>query len=845
MLLANPELEGSRRLQMERFPETARSGNYHRPLLDNNLSQIEVKVVEELQMWIRTLRILFIATLLSFAALGAEPASAQLPTPSQPILVVQDSTSTDPYQNFVPELLTTEGLNGFQTAQLSALTSTFLTNYDVVILPHLALTADEATLFQNYVSAGGTLIGFRPDLQLANVFGVTSLSGTTLQESWLKIDNTKTYAPAGPSSLLKFHGAADLYSLNGASALATLYNTSMVQTLSPAVSIFTFGQGTSILFSFDLTQTIVLMRQGNPAWAGYPNTYDGYNTMRASQMFMNQNTGQFWNDLGDGALNDVPQADIEMRLFSNALTLTNAAKRPLPRLWYYPNQSPSLVLMTADDHTYPVSDALTEFNFIASYGGLFSYNLFDPFLTIDPTQVASWLAAGNTMGIHFNDTAEVDSSGIGGSAATWNGMQGVIAMAFSDFATTYPSAPVPVTARNHYIMWVSNDADGTADQVANARLFQNNGIQLDTSYSAFPNRWGYMTGSGLPMKFLDTKVGAINPVIPVYEQATQYEDDVQLGSAPSGYNLGWGMSTAQSHYLLTLSDSFTKYNEVTTFLFHPENWSNYQSYAQAALQYAQTNSIPMSTTGSWLSFWQARAGTTFSMPTFTSGTLAFTATGAPAGLTVLVPEASGSNMTVSTVSGRRFLAKLHGYELPGCAVRQHGDGDGWDTQHISHLRRGWQNPGNDFAQRGGTDNYSSSAGRIDFANGFRGIRRDLRGRSVAGGDLYSYADLFFKLHFFANFPIDFGGFVGCPERQFHRDFSILHGRDDLHHADSSAHQQLRWSLIELRDGHGVYERRVGRNYRDSLLESSERDRDAYRAHLDQHGLIARFGNFHE
>src|SRR6266700_5994005 len=107
------------------------------------------------------------------AILGAAPQSAwaTLPTPNQPILVVQNSGSADPYQNFVPELLTTEGLNGFQVAQLPDLTAAFLANYDVVILPHLTLTSVQATLFQNYVNAGGTLVGFRPDLRLASVFG--------------------------------------------------------------------------------------------------------------------------------------------------------------------------------------------------------------------------------------------------------------------------------------------------------------------------------------------------------------------------------------------------------------------------------------------------------------------------------------------------------------------------------------------------------------------------------------------------------------------------------------------------------------------------------------------------
>ena len=127
---------------------------------------------------------------------------------------------TDPYQNFVPELLTTEGLNGFQTAQLSQLTAGFLSSYDVVILPHLTLTAAQATLFQNYVSAGGNLVGFRADQQLASVFGVNAL-GTTLTEAWLSINTGTPYGAGLVSQVIRFHGTADEYSLLNATSLGT------------------------------------------------------------------------------------------------------------------------------------------------------------------------------------------------------------------------------------------------------------------------------------------------------------------------------------------------------------------------------------------------------------------------------------------------------------------------------------------------------------------------------------------------------------------------------------------------------------------------------------------------
>lgn len=137
--------------------------------------------------------------LFSLGVMAVTPyASAQLPTPTAAILLIQDSSSSDPCQAFVPELLAAEGLNEFQTAQLSQVTSSFLSNYDVVILPHVALSGSQAALFQNYVNSGGILAGFRPDLQLAGVFGVASQSAT-LQEGWLRINNVPCLASDFPA----------------------------------------------------------------------------------------------------------------------------------------------------------------------------------------------------------------------------------------------------------------------------------------------------------------------------------------------------------------------------------------------------------------------------------------------------------------------------------------------------------------------------------------------------------------------------------------------------------------------------------------------------------------------
>src|SRR6185437_12799909 len=457
-----------------------------------------------------------------------------------------------------------------------------------------------------------------------------------------------TGTPSGAAldeKILKFHGTADLYRTNDAVPLAMLYEDFYTPTPWPAATANVFGLGKAILFSFDLTRSVVLMRQGNPQWAGYPDTHDGHRRMRPSQFFMDAPTKSFWNDRGDGALNDTPQADEQLRLFSNLVVLS-ALKQPIPRLWYFPDRNRAMLLMTGDNHGDPEANSTNEIDTVSSYGGAFTEFLWYPFGSIATANVAKWLDAGDSFGVHINDTAETDASGLLGTRVTWNGMDKVMTKALNSFAAAFPDAPKPAITRTHYLLWASNDADGRPDQTAQAKLFQKHGIEMDVSVSAYPLRWGYMSGSGLPMKFLDTKTGE---VIPVYEQATQYEDDDQLDAK----DLNWDLPFAANHFRKTLSDSLHKYNAVTVMLFHPDEWREHRPHAETALKYAQSESIPMPSAGRWLAFWKQRAATQLADAHYSRNTLTFNVRGGPEGLTLLVPAAFGGRpLSDIAVDGR-------------------------------------------------------------------------------------------------------------------------------------------------------------------------------------------------
>ena len=153
-------------------------------------------------------------------------------TAANPILVVG---STSGFGTYTGEILKAEGFNEYQIESLSdsGLTLSYLNNFGIVILTESALTSTQGTLFRDYVNGGGNLIAFRPDKQLAAVFGITDATGT-LDNGYLKIETGTEIGGGLLSDTLQIHGSADRYNLNGATKIATLYSNSSTATSYPA-----------------------------------------------------------------------------------------------------------------------------------------------------------------------------------------------------------------------------------------------------------------------------------------------------------------------------------------------------------------------------------------------------------------------------------------------------------------------------------------------------------------------------------------------------------------------------------------------------------------------------------
>ncbi len=470
--------------------------------------------------WLKLGRAFSSAIVLGVSLLAAPLATAQiLPDPNQgpggPILVATATTS--PHSTFYAEILRSEGLNAFTVVDVNAITPATLSGYDIVVLSSANLSASQATVFSDWVNAGGNLIAMRPDPDLFSLMGIAA-GGPSLSNGYVLIDTTATSPGAGlTAETMQFFGLSDRYTLDGASEVARLFTNETTGTTNPAVTIRNVGTlgGTAIAYSYELATSIVYARQGNPAWSGQER--DGIAPIRSDDLYYGNSATDPQSDWVNLNKAHIPQADEQQRLLANLIIHANQNRKPLPRFWYFPRGEKAVVIMTGDDH--------------ANNG---TQGRFDQFIQMSPTDcsVEDWECVRGTSYIYpytpLSDSAAATFTNLGFevglhlSTNCGNFDATTLATFYSQqtatFATNFPSVPALSTQRHHCIAW--------SDWATGAKVQFDNGMRLDTTYYYYPpgwvlNREGFFTGSGMPMRFSDLD----GSLIDVYQAATQMTDE--------------------------------------------------------------------------------------------------------------------------------------------------------------------------------------------------------------------------------------------------------------------------------------------------------------------------------
>ena len=473
-------------------------------------------------------------------------------------------TPANPFGRFYAEILRTEGLNEFAVMDRSLVTAQILANYDVVILGEMSLSADNVTMFSNWVTSGGNLIAMRPDKQLAGLLGLTDAVGvlppTGTLNAYMLVNTSVDPGKGIVNETIQYHGLADLYTLNiGTTAVATLYSTATTATSNPAVTIRSVGSngGQAAAFTYDLARSVVYTRQGNPAWAGQNRDVNDPSVSRiiSHDLYFGNLTSDPQPDYVDFNKLTIPQADEQQRLLANLIQFMNSDKKPLPHFWYFPNGEKAVVIMTGDDHGGGTGTIgrFDNYKAISTPGCSVdnwecirssSYMLMTGAMT--DVQAAGYNADGFEIGLHVN-TGCVDW--------TPSTLAGFYQNQLTSWYALYPSLPGQISERTHCVNWT--------DWVTQAKVQASHGIRMDTNYYYYPPLWvlerpGMFTGSGMPMRFADLD----GTMIDVYQAVTQMTDESSqqgygyfnplqintlLNNAVGAAGLLWGFSRQHAH----------------------------------------------------------------------------------------------------------------------------------------------------------------------------------------------------------------------------------------------------------------------------------------------------------
>jgi fibronectin type 3 domain-containing protein len=565
-------------------------------------------------------------------AVGNAPAAditSTFSTASAPPPVLVIGSTANKFSTYTTEMLKAEGMNEFASLDISLISPGILSFYDVAILGDMTLTSTQVTMLSNWVQAGGDLIAFHPDKQLAPLLGLTD-QNAALTNAYMRVSTAQAPGAGIYAQTMQFHGSADLYSLNGATSVATLYTNASTATSSPAVTMRNVGAngGHAAAFAYDLARSVVYTRQGNPAWAGQER--DGVAPTRPDDMFFGAKAGDVQPDWLDTSKISVPQADEQQRLLVNMI---ESMARPVPRYWYLPRMLKAALVLTGDDHAVGGTAGRFDQEIAQSPAGcsvalwqcIRSTSYIYPASPLTNAQAASYVAQGFEVALHV---APAGVNHLQCADFVPSNFDNIFTTQANAFFAKYTSVPPLATHRTHCVTW---DDWATVPKVELAH-----GVTFDTNYYHYPDTWigqknGFMTGSGFPMKFADTD----GSVIPVYQENTELTDESGQTYPAAAQVLFDGALGPNGFYGLFTAN------------FHTDNAASPEQDATVTL--AKANGVPMISAKQALDWTVARDASSFSNFTWAGKVLTFNATANAnaLGLQGMLPVSS----TMGTLTG--------------------------------------------------------------------------------------------------------------------------------------------------------------------------------------------------
>lgn len=559
--------------------------------------------------------------------------SCSIENSSAPILLLATDAE---FGTYTAEILKTEGFNEFQLDSLSDVnvTDQYLKKFDMVILGKTLVTQTQKSMLSEYVKAGGNIIAFMPDKQLSGLFGLYDTE-KIIGEGNIVLDPSAEQCIGITSKKMQFHGSAGKYELNGGKAIATLYANKVSEEGFPGVVSNNFGKGHAVAFLYNLPQSIVYTRQGNPLSAGIEK--DGIPGLRGMDLFTDG-----WLDTTTNTLN---QADQQMALLTNCIQSLTENTTPLPRFWYFPDSLKCLAVLDNDGEESKEADFEAQFCDVDAKGAKMTV-YFKDVDKVSREWVDKWTAKGFEIAAHPDDTRNA-------AHPTWSNMDSALTTKIDEIKAAYGLSVR--TNVNHWFVWCGNDENGQQDFGAEAKLEEKHGIEMDANYAFYDQKsnqpvnylgtpgyhQGNYTGSGLVMKYAVVSAKTVN----VYQRFNAvYDQQYNESHDPKGFfNSFKGLMDRSLNEDIYSVISIKSHNNEYYFSKEP---------LMKMLDYANEKGIPVWTALNLLNFLKMKDEASFSKMVWSDNQLSFSLNSSlkhSNGLTFIVPAISGG-LNVKTIT---------------------------------------------------------------------------------------------------------------------------------------------------------------------------------------------------
>jgi hypothetical protein len=476
-------------------------------------------------------------------------------------LLIRSQQEEGCYGPFAAEILSSEGLNSFETVDIDSTEFPEITPDDIVVLPRCFLRLKEVEILVHAVENGARLVCFHPPMQLLTRLGWAP-QNKVLYPGRIAIRSgypgaRLTLQTHVPIVLCKPGQPAFDYRI-----VATAAGDDGKEASFPAIVHQPFGAGEVVLFLYDLSKAVARIRLGNPDLASHVTT-GGWHWPHAGDLFVGY---------VDPDLANVPQADIHCQLVAKLLTLISP--QPLARFWYYeePQHRTAAVFSSDDDWSTPeqfraLSDALVK------RGGKGTFYLVKE-TNLGDEQLSEMRQLGHTFAPHVNAYGD------------------------EEIFFTFPSAIAEETVKlenrigtlstslqTHCAPWY-----GYTDF---APLCRQHGFRMLMQHISIPLEWlhAFLCGSGRPMKFVDLD----GTIYDSWQQPGAVFDDASLVDIISN-----DLDSIMAKFNTMLSGCLYDHHTPVAIASHPVSFATYSHpYIEACFDAFARKQLPIYNTDEW------------------------------------------------------------------------------------------------------------------------------------------------------------------------------------------------------------------------------------------------------